>query len=135
MLYKKSTAAWRTISGKEYYFRSMWESNYARWLDMQLKCGMIQGWEHEPATFWFEDIKRGVRSYLPDFRVTNNHGLATYHEVKGYYDAKSKTKIKRFRKYYPEETLILIDKKWFAKNSGKLKCLIDDWECGEYEYK
>jgi len=130
MIYKKSTVAWRTISGKNYYFRSMWEYNYALWLEFQMKGGLIQSWKHEPITFWFEAIKRGVRSYLPDFRVTDTHGVVSYHEVKGYYDAKSITKIKRFRKYYPEETLFLIDKNWFASNSNKLKMIIKEWESG-----
>jgi len=43
--------------------------------------------------------------------------------VKGYYDAKSLTKIKRFRKYFPTEKLRLIDAKWFKANSKKLAIL------------
>lgn len=91
---------------------------------------MIYSWEHEPHTFWFEDIKRGVRSYLPDFKVVDNDMSHHWIEVKGYWDSKSITKIKRFRKYYPKENIILIDSKWFAANSSKLKLIIPDWEIG-----
>lgn len=83
---------------------------------------------HEPNTFWFEGIKRGVVSYLPDFLVLENDGKSYYVEVKGYMDAKSKTKIKRFAKYYPKERLIVIDSKWFKRNNPMMRKLIKGWE-------
>ena len=43
-------------------------------------------------------------------------------------DPKSLTKIKRFRKYYPDHELRVIDKKWFTKNGKKLSSLIPTWE-------
>lgn len=88
---------------------------------------MILQWEHEPKTFWFEGIRRGVCSYKPDFRVRRLDGTYYWIEVKGYMDAKSKTKIKRFGKYFPEETLIIIDKHWFRSHKN-LKLLIKGWE-------
>lgn len=130
MLHKKSTAGWRNIGYHRCYFRSLWEANFSRWLEYQLRNNMIYSWEHEPHTFWFEDIKRGVRSYLPDFKVVDNDMSHHWIEVKGYWDSKSITKIKRFRKYYPKENIILIDSKWFAANSSKLKLIIPDWEIG-----
>lgn len=133
MIHKKSTAAWRKISGKEYYFRSIWESNYGRYLDLLKRAGHIKSWEHEPDTFWFEEIKRGVRSYLPDFKVITDNDIVIYHEVKGFYDAKSLTKIKRFRKYYPDFRLLIIDKNWFNANSKNLRAVIPDWEIGTFE--
>jgi hypothetical protein len=75
--------------------------------------GIIKDWEYEPQTFWFYKIKRGVRSYKPDFKVIENNGFQYWAEVKGYMDSKSITKIKRFRKYYPKEPLVVIDHKWF----------------------
>jgi hypothetical protein len=81
----------------------------------------IKEWEHEPQTFWFETIKRGVRSYLPDFKVTLHDGTHYWVEVKGYMDAKSHTKLKRFAKYYPKEKLILMTGDWFKKNEWKIK--------------
>jgi len=125
---KKSTQGWREIGGKRCYFRSRWEANYARTLQFLKEYEKIADWEHEPETFWFEAIKRGVRSYKPDFRITELDGSHRWVEVKGYYDAKSLTKIKRFRKYYPNEQLTLIDSKWFQKNNRKMRSLIQDWE-------
>lgn len=128
MLHKKSTAAWRTIGDKKIYFRSLWEYRYALYLQWQLEQGHIQSWEHEPKTFWFEGIKRGVVSYLPDYCVIDEKGAKKWFEVKGFYDAKSLTKIKRFKKYYPDETLYLIDSKWFAANNAKMRLIIPGWE-------
>ncbi len=135
MLYKKSTAAWRDIGIHRCYCRSMWEGNFGRWLEYQVKHKMIKSWEHEPQTFWFLDIKRGVRSYLPDFKVTNLDGTHYWVEVKGYMDSKSRTKLKRMEKYYPQEKIVLIDSKWFSTNSSKLKLIIPNWEVGENTFK
>jgi hypothetical protein len=119
---------WREVGGKRKFFRSAWEYNYALYLEF-VKCkGRIKEWEHEVETFWFDDIKRGTRSYLPDFKITENNGNFTYHEVKGFYDAKSKTKIKRMAKFYPNVKLLIIDAVWFKANSKKLKGLLPNWE-------
>lgn len=118
--YNEVKRGWYNINGKKIFFRSKWEANYAVYLDFLIAHGEIKKWEFEPKTFIFKAIELGTRSYCPDFRVTLNNGSKVYHEVKGYMDAKSKTKIKRFRKYFPEENLIVIDadqyksiKKWF----------------------
>lgn len=131
MIHKKSTAGWRNIGYHRCYFRSLWEANYAKWLEYQTSQGMLWGWEHEPTTFWFEDIKRGVRSYLPDFKVWTTSTEYHWAEVKGWMDPKSATKLKRMAKYYPDEKIVLIDSKWFAANSSKLKLIIPSWEVGE----
>jgi hypothetical protein len=93
----------------DHYFRSKWEANYALYLDFLIKQEQIKNWEYEADVFMFEEIKLGTRSYRPDFKVFTNDGLFEYHEVKGYMDSKSKTKLKRMAKYYPEVKLILID--------------------------
>lgn len=125
---KESTAGWRQIGQQKKYFRSLWEANYAFYLQWLQDRRDIILWEHEPETFWFENIKRGVRSYLPDFRILNNDGSTHYVEVKGYWDAKSITKVRRFNKYYPDHKLILIDSAWFRKNGKKMKLIIPGWE-------
>lgn len=109
-IYSRSTHGWYSINGNKFYFRSSWEINYARYLEWLLSKKEIEDWGYEIDTFWFEKIKRGVRSYLPDFKVFHNDGKIEYHEVKGYMDDKSKTKIKRMAKYYPKVKLIIIDK-------------------------
>jgi hypothetical protein len=119
---------WRQIGDKRIYARSAWEGNFARYLQFLKERKTIVDWQHEPDTFWFEKIKRGVRSYLPDFKVFHINGTVEYYEVKGYYDAKSKTKTKRMAKYFPHIKLVLIDSEWFKRNRPKLKGLLPDWE-------
>lgn len=123
-------AGWRDIGGKRIYARSRWEANYARYLQFLKEHSEIKEWEHEPETFWFEGIKRGCCSYLPDFKITNNNETVEYHEVKGWMDDRSKTKIKRMAKYYPHIKLIVIDATWFKQNTNILSGLIKDWEMG-----
>ena len=112
------------INGKIIFFRSSWEANYALYLDFLIKQGKIIKWEYEVDTFWFEKIRRGVRSYKPDFKVTYLNKSIQYHEVKGYMDAKSKTKIKRMAKYYPEITLLVIDQKFYKDIKNKIGKLL-----------
>jgi len=111
------------INGTTMYFRSKWEANYALFLDFLIDHKEIVKWEFEPDTFVFEKIQFGTRSYTPDFKVFNNNGTISYHEVKGYMDSKSKTKLKRMKRYYPKIEVILIDSGEYnllKKQIGKL---------------
>lgn len=74
--------------------RSGWEANVARVFEVH---GIP--WEFEPKTFSFP-IKRGTKAYLPDFYLPETK---EWIEVKGWFDKKSQTKLKRFKKYYPED--------------------------------
>jgi hypothetical protein len=121
-------AGWREIAGRKIYFRSKWEANYSRYLQWCKEQGHILDWEHEPKTFWFESIKRGVRSYLPDFKIWPTTGETYWVEVKGWLDPKSATKLKRMAKYYPHEKIELIKADWFAKNNHIMRNLIRGWE-------
>ena len=121
-------AGYREIGGERKYYRSRWEANYARVLEYLKQNSKINDWKHEPRTFWFEKIKRGTRSYLPDFKVVNNDGTHEWHEVKGWMDKRSKTKIKRFHKYYPEERLIVIGGKDYKQIEEFFSPVIDGWE-------
>lgn len=121
---------WREFGGRRVYFRSRWEANYGRYLEWQKQQGLIVEWLHEPQTFWFEGIRRGCVTYLPDFKVILLDGSHEWIEVKGFMDPKSKTKIARFKKYFPKEILRIVDSKWYKANSGKLSILIPDWEKG-----
>jgi len=126
-------AGWREIGGINKFYRSRWEANYARYLEFLKNQGQIQGWAHEPTTFWFEGIKRGVNNYLPDFRVylPGEGGVGTaeeYHEVKGYMDTKSATKIKRMGIYFPNIKLVIIDRPQYVKLEREFAKVIDGWE-------
>lgn len=105
------------------YFRSKWEANYALFLDFLVEKKEIKSWEYEADVFVFEEIKFGTRSYRPDFKVFNKDGSFEYHEVKGYMDSKSKTKLRRMEKYYPDAKIILIDSDYYRdlkKKMGKM---------------
>jgi hypothetical protein len=111
------------------FFRSRWEANYARYLNLLIQQGQVVEWAYECETFWFEAIRRGVRSYTPDFRVVLPDGSHEWHEVKGWMDAKSKTKLQRMKKYYPHERVVLIEEPFFKQivKSG-LAGAIPFWE-------
>lgn len=121
-------AGWREIGSQRVYFRSRWEANYARYLQSLVDEEKIRSWEHEPQTFWFEGIRRGSMSYLPDFRVVDNEGNVTYHEVKGWMDERSKTKLSRMKKYFPEVAMVVVDKSSYAAMNKIYAYTIDGWE-------
>lgn len=103
------------------YFRSSWEANIARYYNF---VGIE--WQFEPKIFVFEKIKKGCVSYTPDFYLPKEDRWV---EVKGWMDDKSKTKLKRFEKYYPNEykRLEIITGKEY-KEFAKYKTLIPNWE-------
>lgn len=110
------------------FFRSRWEANYARYLNFLIEQGKIAKWEFEPETFWFEAIRRGVRSYTPDFRITGNDGAVWFEEVKGWMDKKSATKLKRMKKYHPSVVILVIDEKAYKEIERKIGAAIKNWE-------
>lgn len=121
-------AGWRVIGGKRNYYRSRWEANYARYLEFLKRAGVILEWRHEPKTFWFDGIRRGVCSYLPDFEVGYPNGETVYHEVKGYFDPRSKTKLKRMAKYHPDVKVRLVAAKQYNEIKRKLSSALRGWE-------
>lgn len=74
--------------------RSSWEANFIR----ILKIYKID-FEFEPTVFPFP-VKKGTKGYTPDFFFTRN---SEWVEIKGYLDDKSKIKLKRFKRYFPDE--------------------------------
>lgn len=128
-------AGWREIGDGKFYFRSRWESNYARVLDLLKRSKEILDWEHEPKRFVFskfnEKNKRSI-SYLPDFRVTRLDGSFYWVEVKGYVCARSKLNFALFADEYPDEELIVIGLTWFKENSIHLSEYIDGWETSRF---
>jgi hypothetical protein len=116
------------INGHKIFFRSLWEVNYALYLDFLIKQNEIKKWEYEADTFWFEKIKRGVRSYKPDFKIFKNNGDIEYHEVKGWMDKKSATKIKRMAIYYPQIKLIVVNEKSYKDIKSKIGKMLKFYE-------
>lgn len=113
------------------YFRSSWEANWARYLNWLISVGRIKSWEFEPETFEFATIKRGVRFYTPDFRVVNDDDSVEYHEIKGWMDKKSATRMKRMAKYYPDIKIILIDADGYRSVARDVRRFIPEWETKE----
>ena len=112
---------------RKYFMRSLWERNYAWYLEFLLEKKEIKEWEYEPITFSFDKIKRGTRSYTPDFKVIYPDNTIKYHEVKGWMDKKSKTKLNRMKKYYPNINMEIIDEPRY-KAIKKWSCIIKGWE-------
>lgn len=108
-------AGWCEADGRKFYVKSSWEKSYLFYLAWLKKNKQIEEFSYESRTFWFEGIKRGVCSYKPDFCIHERNGTETYVELKGYFDARSKTKIKRMKKYWPEIKLVVIDAKAWKK--------------------
>lgn len=115
----------RTKSGKRadlnnVFFRSAWEANVARYFNF---LGLR--WEYEPRVFYFEGVKRGTMSYTPDFYLVDRD---LWVEVKGWMDNKSKVKLKRFAKYYPNENLEIIGQREYREIEKNYSALILHWE-------
>lgn len=83
------------------FLRSSYEANFYRWIKYSHTGAKI---EYEPETFLFTPfgIKRGTLSYMPDFRITYPNGDVVLVEVKGFLTTQDATKLRRFKKYYPD---------------------------------
>jgi hypothetical protein len=140
----------RYVSGTKKGLGNKWERNYAAYLDFLVDGESITAWQREPVTFWFckigkqlkgehvepndvilkrakGGVVRGVRSYKPDFRIVNIDGSICYHEVKGFLDKQSKTKLKRMEKYYPDVKIRVVTSK-NMREIAKWSKLIKGWE-------
>ena len=109
------------------YFRSSWEANCARVLNLLISQGQIDRWEYEPCEFQFP-VKRGTRFYKPDFRVWYTpEGPPKYWEVKGLMAAKDVTALSRMSRYYPDEVILIVGKKEYAEFES-LYGHLEGWE-------
>lgn len=121
-------AGWREVGPQRIFARSRWEANIARMLEFRRMAGDLISWEHEPVTFWFEKIRRGVRSYKPDFRIIEKGREPYFIEVKGWMDARSKTTLRRMKKYHPAVVVDVIDSKRYAVIKKQLQHIVEGWE-------
>jgi hypothetical protein len=110
------------------HFRSAWEANWARYLNWLLEQGQIIDWDYECQEFEFEKVKRGHRFYLPDFKVTNLDGSVEFHEIKGYMDDRSRVKLERMARYYPDVVVKLIDRDAYKSIAREFKRRLPGWE-------
>jgi len=126
-IYSRCKRGWININGRELFVRSSWEANMCSYFEYLKMNGEILDWNYETKVFSFDKIKRGIRSYCPDFEITPIKGDNYFIEVKGYMDDKSKTKIKRMKIYYPKIRLDIIDQKAY-KEISKNKHLYIGWD-------
>lgn len=106
------------IKSTKVAIRSAWEANIIRLLD-KWKIPYI----YEPEMFTFP-VRRGIRAYVPDILIRDTN---EYWEIKGYMDRPSATKISRFRQYFPEYDLVVIDKDDY-KDIKNIGVFIKNWE-------
>lgn len=123
----RSIHGWLELGDKKYWMRSIWERNVARYFEFLKKNGQIKEWEYEPERFIFHKVLFGNRSYLPDFRITENNGDTYFVEVKGFMDKSSAVKLKRMRKFYPQHRVDLLQKDRYCEIARWAK-IIDGWE-------
>ena len=114
------------------FVRSSWEANYARYLNLLKKMGVVESWDYEPETFWFEGVKRGTTSYKPDFCIKyKNDERLEYVEIKGWTTSKDRTKWRRMKKYHPHIKLVVIEPKQYYAIQDKWANAIPEWERGK----
>lgn len=114
-------------------YRSSWERNIARlfrWLGVASS--------YEPVRFHFPGSGRQY-SYLPDWRlrgvavdVGDMHYPSVFIELKGYYDLKSKRKIRNMAKHYgPKGVMVLVITEDLYKRIEADYCeCVPGWERG-----
>lgn len=103
------------IGGMYNVFKSSWEVVIAKRLQELVDDGSITYWRYESKHFNFDDVKRGIRSYCPDFEVALNDGSVLFIEVKGWRMEKSMKRISMFKERYPDVKFYMIDNDEYNK--------------------
>lgn len=127
--YKSNVRGWRTINGQKKYYKSLWEINFAHYLEFLKSKGAIKDWVYEPRIFAFpkEAYRSGPFYYCPDFRIEYSDGRHSWQEVKGYMNKASKQKTKRFKEHFPNEELYIVGAAEM-KQIREYRDLIPNWE-------
>jgi len=98
------------------YVRSAMEANILRYYKF-IKVKYV----YEPREFEFFKIKRGNRFYKPDVYLPEQDKFI---EIKGWLRSGDQTKLRRFKKYYPEEfaklEFVIPDKYSRSKANGEM---------------
>jgi hypothetical protein len=96
-------------------------------LNWSIALGLVLRWKYEDLTFEFP-VPKGSKFYTPDFHVWLPNGESEFHEIKGYMDAKSKTKLGRMQTHYPQHHIKVIGKVEYAAVRDSVAALIPHWE-------
>ena len=100
---------------KDQYFRSTWEANFARILNLQDIT-----WEYEHKIYKLKTI-----SYTPDFWLPVEQ---RYVELKGWMNERSQRQIDEFRELYPNIELEVIEREQYEKLKLQFKSRLPLWE-------
>jgi hypothetical protein len=110
------------------FFRSGWEANYARILNLLKAQGEIYRWEFEPDTFKFP-VETRPFSYTPDFKIwRRKDGNHYYVEVKGWMDPMSQIKDSHMKEFYPYVSILVIKQKEYTRLEADFSPKIEGWE-------
>jgi hypothetical protein len=103
-------------------FRSSWEANIARLLNYKKI-----NWKYETETMSLDLSKEKVNitpTYIPDFILEDNSLI----EVKGFWDIRSKAKMKFVKEQYPDRQILVIDSDLYTCIQRKYSSFIENWE-------
>ena len=87
-------------------YRSKWEHEYAKRLDMLKAAGVVTSWRYEAHSF---TIGAGAK-YTPDFHVVFADERVEWHEVKGYRREAAMVRLKVAALAFPNEPFVLVTK-------------------------
>lgn len=103
-------------------FRSSWEANIARLLNYKnIK------WTYESETLSLDLSKEKVNitsTYIPDFILEDNSII----EIKGFWDMRSKAKMKFVKEQYPKRKILVVDCDIYLSIYRKYHDIIPNWE-------
>lgn len=91
-----------------YHFQSKAEATFADECQMRLKAGQIAGWAYEPHVFDLNVGGQHIARYKPDFLINHKNGEDEIVEVKGYWKADAKLRVKLFQALYPRYTFRVV---------------------------
>jgi hypothetical protein len=121
----------------EMFFRSGWEANYARILNLLKEENEIYHWVFEPNTLPFPVDSRPF-SYTPDFMVwrsdDRDHCYVEYVEIKGQMDDLSKLKHSHMEQFYPNVKIRIIEEKEYRNLEMAFSPRIEKWEFDSSRY-
>lgn len=118
----------RLIDGKDRFFRSSWEFNYALYLQYLKDNQKIKEWYYESEIFYFKESKNNCYAYKPDFKIINNDNSFYFVEIKGWMDSASKKKIENMKIFYPEIKLVVVDLEEYNKFKKEWHFKLKEWE-------
>ena len=121
----------------EMFFRSGWEANYARILNLLKEENEIYHWVFEPNTLPFP-VDRRPFSYTPDFMVwrrdDRDHCYVEYVEIKGQMDDLSKLKHRHMEQFYPDVKIRVIEEPEYKNLQTVFSPRIEKWEFDSSRY-